>query len=65
MFAGQGDEAHRQELSCFQGSIIVFVLLILIYAILMNRLDRIHHEERDALKLDADNEDQSFSGEGI
>ena len=28
-----------------QGSIIVFVLLILIYAILLNRLDAAHHEE--------------------
>ena len=32
-----------------QGSIIVFVLLILIYAVLMNRLDRKHHREREAL----------------
>lgn len=28
-----------------QGSIITFVLLILIYAILMNRLDKRHHDE--------------------
>jgi putative solute:sodium symporter small subunit len=28
-----------------QGSIIGFVLLILIYAVLLNRLDRQHHEE--------------------
>lgn len=32
-----------------QGSIIVFVVLILIYAILLNRLDRAHHEELAAL----------------
>jgi len=28
-----------------QGSIVVFVLVILIYCILMNRLDRKHHDE--------------------
>ena len=28
-----------------QGSIIVFVVLILIYAVVMTRLDRQHHEE--------------------
>lgn len=28
-----------------QGSIITFVLLILVYAILMNRLDRRHHDD--------------------
>ena len=28
-----------------QGSIIVFVVLILIYAVVMTRLDRRHHEE--------------------
>ncbi|NNE71860.1 MAG: DUF4212 domain-containing protein [Rhodothermales bacterium] len=28
-----------------QGSIIVFVILILVYALLMNRLDREHHED--------------------
>ena len=28
-----------------QGSIIVFVLIILVYAVMMNRLDREHHEE--------------------
>ena len=48
-----------------QGSIIVFVLLILVYAILMNRLDRIHHEEREALHLETERDDQTFSGEGI
>lgn len=32
-----------------QGSIIVFVVLILIYAILLNRLDRKHHEELAAI----------------
>lgn len=48
-----------------QGSIIVFVILILVYAIMMNRLDRIHHEERDALHLDPEKEDETFTGEGI
>ncbi len=28
-----------------QGAIIVFVLLVLIYALLLNRLDKRHHEE--------------------
>lgn len=28
-----------------QGSIVVFVLLILVYALAMNRMDRRHHEE--------------------
>ncbi|MDA1028492.1 MAG: DUF4212 domain-containing protein [Bacteroidetes bacterium] len=32
-----------------QGSIIVFVVLILIYALLLNRLDRAHHEDLVAL----------------
>lgn len=32
-----------------QGSILVFVVLILVYAICMNRLDRQHHEELEAL----------------
>lgn len=33
-----------------QGSIIVFVLLILVYCILLNRLDVKHHEELEQLK---------------
>ncbi len=33
-----------------QGSIIVFVLLILIYCILLNRLDAKHHKELEQLK---------------
>jgi putative solute:sodium symporter small subunit len=33
-----------------QGSIAVFVLLILTYCILMNRLDRQHHKELQALE---------------
>ena len=28
-----------------QGSIVVFVVVILVYCVLMNRLDRKHHEE--------------------
>lgn len=32
-----------------QGSIIVFVLIILVYCILMNRLDNRHHDELKAL----------------
>ena len=48
-----------------QGSIVVFVLLILVYAILMNRLDRIHHEEREALQPEGKTEEESYSREGI
>lgn len=33
-----------------QGSIIVFVLLILVYALMMNRLDREHHEDLEREK---------------
>jgi len=33
-----------------QGSIIGFVLIILIYALAMNRLDKKHHEELTALR---------------
>jgi len=32
-----------------QGSIVVFVLLILVYALAMGKLDRDHHAELDAL----------------
>lgn len=31
-----------------QGSILVFVVLILVYAVVMSRLDRQHHEELEA-----------------
>jgi putative solute:sodium symporter small subunit len=37
-----------------QGSIIIFVLIILVYCILMNRLDTQHHVERDAIKRGED-----------
>ncbi len=36
-----------------QGSIIAFVLIILVYCILLNRLDNKHHAELQALELDA------------
>lgn len=32
-----------------QGSIIVFVLIILVYCVLLNRLDKKHHDELEAL----------------
>ena len=48
-----------------QGSIIAFVLLILVYAILMNRLDKVHHEEREALHLNTDREEGTFRADGI
>lgn len=38
-----------------QGSIIVFVLLILAYCILMNRLDSQHHKELEQLKKEGKN----------
>ncbi len=33
-----------------QGSIVVFVMLILIYAVMMNRLDAKHHRELDEIR---------------
>ena len=33
-----------------QGSILVFVVLILVYALLLNRLDAQHHEELEQLR---------------
>ncbi|MBW2385061.1 MAG: DUF4212 domain-containing protein [Deltaproteobacteria bacterium] len=35
-----------------QGSILVFVLLILVYALIMRKLDREHHSELGALASD-------------
>lgn len=45
-----------------QGSIIIFVLLILVYALSMNRLDRIHHAER--AKAVPEDEEPQYSGHG-
>ncbi|HEX9734288.1 MAG TPA: DUF4212 domain-containing protein [Thermoanaerobaculia bacterium] len=36
-----------------QGSIIVFVLIILVYALALNKLDERHHEEIETLKRSA------------
>ena len=36
-----------------QGSILVFVVLILVYALVMGRLDRAHHAELEKLANDA------------
>jgi putative solute:sodium symporter small subunit len=36
-----------------QGSILVFVVLILVYAVLMARLDRRHHEELERIRREA------------
>lgn len=36
-----------------QGSILIFVVLILIYALMLNRLDRQHHEELELIRRDA------------
>ena len=35
-----------------QGSIIVFVILILVYAVMMNRLDKKHHRELERMGRD-------------
>jgi putative solute:sodium symporter small subunit len=35
-----------------QGSIVVFVFIILIYCCLLNRLDRKHHEELERLRFE-------------
>ena len=37
-----------------QGSIIVFVLLILSYALILNRLDARHHEELEKIRRERD-----------
>ena len=37
-----------------QGSIVVFVLLILIYCLMLNRLDRQHHEELQRINEKSD-----------
>lgn len=47
-----------------QGSILTFVVLILVYALAMNQLDRIHHEERAKLGP-VEPDEESFTGEGI
>jgi putative solute:sodium symporter small subunit len=39
-----------------QGSILTFVLLVLVYALAMGRLDRQHHAELQALAIGADRE---------
>lgn len=36
-----------------QGSIAIFVVLILIYALLLNRLDATHHTELERIRADA------------
>ena len=33
-----------------QGSIVIFVVIILVYGLLMNRLDRRHHEELEEIR---------------
>jgi len=37
-----------------QGSIVVFVLLILVYCVLLNRLDDRHHEEIERIRRDSE-----------
>lgn len=45
-----------------QGSIIGFVLIILIYAVGMNRLDKKHHKELTELRNGVNNQDQGPAG---
>ncbi|MEZ6191112.1 MAG: DUF4212 domain-containing protein [Phycisphaerales bacterium] len=45
-----------------QGSIIGFVLIILIYAVAMNRLDKKHHEELTQLRNGVNNPGQGPAG---
>ena len=40
-----------------QGSIVAFVVLILVYAVTMGKLDRDHHAELEALAKDSGGED--------
>jgi putative solute:sodium symporter small subunit len=47
-----------------QGSIIGFVLIILIYALAMNRLDKKHHEELTRLRDGGTSGDVSGGGAG-
>ncbi len=42
-----------------QGSILIFVVLILIYALFMEKLDRDHHAELEALALDPASEESA------
>jgi putative solute:sodium symporter small subunit len=42
-----------------QGSIFIFVLLILIYCVLLNRMDRKHHQELEVLKTTREGDFQS------
>ena len=37
-----------------QGSVVIFVLCILLYCLAMNRLDRKHHEQLEAIKADGE-----------
>ncbi len=48
-----------------QGSIAVFVALILVYCILMNRLDRKHHDELRELGVKMDRPDSKDAGAEI
>lgn len=48
-----------------QGSIIVFVLLILVYCIVMNRVDARHHRELESLRNGAGRRRTGGQGEGL
>ncbi len=45
-----------------QGSIITFVLLILVYALLLNRLDAKHHKELEAIRREHEKPSREGSG---
>ena len=48
-----------------QGSILAFVALILIYALMMNRLDKKHHDELTAISPPGNPDVEAYTGEGI
>lgn len=47
-----------------QGSIIVFVVVILVYCILLNRLDKHHHDELTALRSENQQSQETLANGG-
>jgi putative solute:sodium symporter small subunit len=45
-----------------QGSVVIFVLCIFLYCVAMNRLDRRHHEEVEAIRRETRNRETNESG---
>ena len=48
-----------------QGAIVTFVALILIYALLMNWLDRKHHQEREEIAPEPESAGETYTADGI